>query len=49
MVPFINTYPVDGDLWEVNGITTVLKVIFLFLVLSHTRDSNNFAQRRKLC
>lgn len=30
MVPFINTYPVDGDLWEVNGITTLLKVIFPF-------------------
>lgn len=26
MEPFINTYPVDGDLWEVNGITTLLKV-----------------------
>lgn len=30
MVPFINTYPVDGDLWEVNSITTLLKVIFPF-------------------
>lgn len=30
MVPFINAYPVDGDLWELNGITTLLKVIFPF-------------------